>query len=147
MIIKDARNTRGCTARWLPSHLRVSGEYGHRKRNFSKTLLRVWSFWKRRFPMFVWTDENGTFQKRLRHGMLSNARFKIADVRIHFVSPLHRLFWSLIACLDINSALLNAHADYVRRRLNIIRLLSLPISKASLKCLDKGWRRTRSSGF
>ena len=65
--------------------------------------------------------ENGTFQKRLRHVMVSCARFKMVNGRITSVSLLFELFPSLIACLEINLALLNVQTHYVRRRLNIIR--------------------------
>ena len=34
----------------------------------------------------VWTDENGTFQKRIRHGMVSCTRFKMADGRMTCVA-------------------------------------------------------------
>ena len=60
-----------------------------------------------------------------------------------FVSLFLGVFSSLIACLEINIAVLNVQADYVRRRLNIIRLLSLPMSKANLKRLDRELRQTK----
>ena len=50
---------------------------------------------------------------------------------------------SLIAFLEINLALVNVEADYVSRRLNITRLLCLPISTASLKRVDRERRQTR----
>lgn len=49
------------------SHVRVSGENGHQKRNFSKNALQRAIFWKRRFRILGWTPENGTFRKRWRH--------------------------------------------------------------------------------
>ena len=57
----------------------------------------------------------------------------MADGRITFVSLLLELFSSLEGFLEINLPLLNVQADYARRKLNIIRLLCLPILKASLK--------------
>ena len=48
---------------------------------------------------------------------------------------MHGFSSSLIACVEIKLALLNVQADYVRRRVNIVRLLSLPIFKASLERL------------
>lgn len=79
--------------------------------------------------------------------MVFRAGFKMADGRITFVSSLLGLFSSLIACLAIDEAVLNVKGDYVRKRLNIIRLLSLLIPKASLKRLHRGRRQTRSRRF
>ena len=91
-------------------------------------------------PVFIhmleWTDENGPFQKN--HGMVSCERFQMVDGRITFVSLLLWLFSRQISSNEINLTLLNAQADYVRKRLDIIRLLSRPNSKGSLKCLDRG---------
>ena len=42
--------------------------------------------------MVVCMDENESFQKRVHHGMVSHARFKMADGHIHFVSLLLGLF-------------------------------------------------------
>ena len=67
--------------------------------------------------MVVWTDENGTLQKRLRNGMVSPARFKMVDGRMTFVSLWLGLFSTLIANLEINLASLNVQVDIVRRRL------------------------------
>ena len=72
----------------------------------------------------------------------------MADGGIHFVTLLLRFFSSPMASFEINVDLLYVRADYVRRRLlNVIRLLSLPISKASLKRLDGGRRQTRPQRF
>ena len=54
------------------------------------------------------------------------------------MSVLLGLFSSLTACLEICPPSLNIQDDYVRRRLNIIRLPLLPISKASVKRLGRG---------
>ena len=45
----------------------------------------------------------------------------MANGHITFVSFLLGLFSSLIACLEVNLALLNVRADYVRRRVNFIK--------------------------
>ena len=46
----------------------ISGENGHRKRIFSKTLsTQSGNFWKRRLFVYVWTDEDGGFQIRWCH--------------------------------------------------------------------------------
>ena len=49
------------------------------------------------------------------------ATFKMADGRTDFMLLLLRSFSSLTACHGINLALLNVQADYVKRRLNIIK--------------------------
>ena len=85
----------------------------------------------------MWTDENGGFRKRLRHRVgssLARARDKtgeinMADRRIAFVSLLLGLLASIMACFQSHFAMLNVQGDYARRRRNIIRLLSLPVSK------------------
>ena len=83
--------------------------------------------------MLLWTGENGTFQKDLRHGMISR------DIKWQTdMSPLCKFFLGFFQakdCLEINLALLKVHAEYFRRRL-YIGLLSLPILKASMKRLD-----------
>ena len=71
--------------------------------------------------MLVWTNENGTFYKHLRHGVVSRGRFKIEDGRTHFVPLLLGIFSSLIACLEINIASLYVQENYVGRRVNITR--------------------------
>ena len=47
-------------------------------------------------------------------------------------------FQGLIAYPEINLALLNVQADSLTRRLKVVRLLSLPISMASLKHIHRG---------
>ena len=84
--------------------------------------------------------ENGTFKKRLRHGTVSSVRYEMANGHIIFVSLRLGLFPGLMACLDINLALLNVQADYVRR-LNVFMSPLLPVSKVSLKCLDRERRQ------
>ena len=55
--------------------------------------------------------------------------FKMADARFPFLSFILGLISDLIACFQANLALLILQADYSRRRQNIIRLLSLPVSR------------------
>lgn len=58
------------------------------------------------------------------------------------------LLSSLMACVQLNLALLNLHFNYLRRRLNIIRLLSLSESRIGrLKLLKRAGRQTRPRRF
>ena len=104
-----------------------------------KTLLFEIASWngnfsKRRFPILVGMDESGTSQKRLRHGIVSCARFKKTH---HCSVAFGWVFPSLTVYLEINLALLNVQADYRRRRFNIIKLLSIQILNSSQKRLDR----------
>ena len=54
---------------------------------------------------------------------------KVAEGRFPFLSFILGLISNLIACFQANLALLILQADYSRRRQNIIRLLSLPVSR------------------
>ena len=74
-----------------------------RKRNFSKTLRTRYQF-----------------QSTLRK--IRNL-FKMADERFPFLSFIPGFISNLTACFQANLA------DYSRRRQNIIRLLSLPVSR------------------
>ena len=80
-----------------------------RKRNFSKTLSTNYQFQS--------TPHN------IRNLL------KVAEGRFPFLSFIIGLISSLIACFQANLALLILQADYSRRRQNIIRLLSLPVSR------------------
>ena len=42
------------------------------KREFFENTLQSGTFWKRCFPVYVWTDENRTFRERWRHTISSN---------------------------------------------------------------------------
>ena len=57
---------------------------------------------------------------------------KVAEGRFRFLSFIIGLISNLIACFQANLALLILQADYSRRRQNIIRLLSLPVSRLDL---------------
>ena len=90
--------------------------------------------------MYLWTDENGTFRKRRGHTVYqfqstlltprkTRKLFKMADGRFPFLSFILGLISDLIGCFQANLALLIFQCDYSRRRQNIIRLISLPVSR------------------
>ena len=85
----------------------VPDENDRRKRNFSKTLRTHYQF-------------QSTLRKNL---------FNMADERFPFLSVILGLISNLIACFQATSALLILQADYSRKRQNIIRLLSMPVSR------------------
>ena len=85
----------------------VPDENDRRKRNFSKTLRTHYQF-----------------QSTLRKNLLN-----MADERFPFLSFILGLISNLIACFQATSALLILQADYSRKRQNIIRLLSMPVSR------------------
>ena len=57
--------------------------------------------------------------ERLHHGMVSHARFKMADGSTTLEEVSLGFFSSLKACLEISLTLLNIQADYVRRGLRL----------------------------
>ena len=63
----------------------------------------------------------------------------MADARFPFLSFILGLISDLIACFQANLALLILQADYSRRRQNIIRLLSLQVSRGGRLDLPLGW--------
>ena len=85
----------------------VPDENDRRKRNFSKTLRTHYQF-------------QSTLRKNL---------FNMADERFPFLSFILGLISNLISCFQATSALLILRADYSRKRQNIIRLLSMPVSR------------------
>ena len=107
------------------------------------------TFWKRCFRVYVWTNESGTFRKPLRTKKRSNHfqsaphsirnLLKVAEGRFPFLSFIPGLISNLIACFQANLALLILQADYSRRRQNIIRLLSLPVSRGGRLDLPLVW--------
>ena len=97
----------------------VSDENDQWKRNFSKTLRTHYQF--------------QSTPRNIRN------LFKIADARFPFLSFTLGLISDLIACFQANLALLILQADYSRRRQNIIRLLSLPVSRGKRLDLPLGW--------
>ena len=85
----------------------VPDENDRRKWNFSKTLRTHYQF-------------QSTLRKNL---------FNMADERFPFVSFILGLISNLISCFQATSAFLILQADYSRKRQNIIRLLSMPVSR------------------
>ena len=65
--------------------------------------------------------------------------FKIANVRFPFLSFILGLISNQIACFQANLALLILQCDYSRGRQNIIRLLSLPVSRGGRLDLPLVW--------
>ena len=88
-----------------------------RKRNFSKTLRTHYQF-------------QSTLRKNL---------FNIADERFPFLSFILGLISNLISCFQATSALLILQAHYSRRRQNIVRLLSMPVSRGGRLDLPPVW--------
>ena len=125
----------------LRSRPHVSGEFGHQKRYFSKTLPRVESF-----ENTIYLCSCGRVKTELLKNAYVMVWYPASDLRwrterITFVSLLLGLFSSLMAFIELNVALRKIQAECVSRRLNI-RLLCLPISTANLKRLDPGGRQT-----
>ena len=87
----------------------VPDENDRRKRNFSKTLRTHYQF--------------KSTPRNIRN------LFKMADGRFSFLSFILWLISNLISCFQATSALLILQADYSRKRQNIIRLLSMPVSR------------------
>ena len=65
------------------------------------------------------------------HSTQRNVRnfFKMTDGRFPFLPFILALISNLLSCFQTNLALLILQADYSRRRQNIIRLFSLPVSR------------------
>ena len=88
----------------LPIHTYPANKVTDRKQNFLK-FFPEWKVLETPFSILGWTDENETSKTPTSwYGMVSCARFKMANGRITSVSLLHGLFSSLIACLEINIA-------------------------------------------
>ena len=140
----------------------VSNENDQWKRNFSKTLSRVERFENAVFSCTCGQTktelfENAVFRvrvdKRKRNFSKTlrtkyqfqstphNIRnlLKVAEGRFPFLSFIIGLISNLITCFQANLALLILQADYSRRRQNIIRLLSLPVSRGGRLDLPLVW--------
>ena len=83
---------------------------------------------KRSYPyIFVYADVT------VSEPVFFRARFsKMAASRNVVCSMLLGLLSSLIACLELNVAMLNLNFNYLRRRLSIMRLLA--ISDSGIRC-------------
>ena len=106
--------------------------------------------WKRNFfftdtaSVHTYPTKTETKTLRTHYQFQSSPRnirnlFKMADARFPFLSFILGLISDLIACFQANSALLILQADYSRRRQNIIRLLSLQVSRGGRLDLPLGW--------
>ena len=106
--------------------------------------------WKRNFfftdtaSVHTYPTKTETKTLRTHYQFQSSPRnirnlFKMADARFPFLSFILGLISDLIACFQANWALLILQADYSRRRQNIIRLLSLPVSRSGRLDLPSGW--------
>ena len=93
-----------------------------RKRNFSKT-----------------AEDKKKFQSLQSAPHSIRNLLKEAEGRFPFLSFIPGLISNLIACFQANLALLILQADYSRRRQNIIRLLSLPVSRGGRLDLPLVW--------
>ena len=134
----------------------VSDENDQWKRHFSKTLSRVELFEN---AVFVCTCHGGQtktalfenaedtqFQSTLRN--IRADLFKMADGSFPFLCFTLGLISNIIACFQANLALLILQADYSRGRQNIIRLLSLPVSrggKSNLRLVTSAEREVKDS--
>ena len=100
--------------------------------------LQSGDFLKQRFIVFVWTGETEVFKYddvilKIQSFPLKVCIFKtnMASTKAFLVSSLLGLVSSLIAYLQLQVAYVDLQADYTRRRLGIIRLLSLSVSKTA----------------
>ena len=90
---------------------------GFRKRSLE------WRFLKTEVGVFVWTGENGGFRKRLRHWHwhVPVSLVKSIDNRSNMAGylalMLFALISTLIACLDLNAALINLYTLILRKRM------------------------------
>ena len=119
------------------------------KRNFSKTLSWVELFENAVFACTCGQTKAELFENRWGQKKSSNHfqsaphsirnLLKVAEGRFPFLSFIPGLISNLIACFQANLALLILQADYSRRRQNIIRLLSLPVSRGGRLDLPLVW--------
>ena len=76
----------------------------------------------------MWTAESGYFLIRCRHKIGASiylANLNIAADRRQLASVILGVISSLLACMQLNVALLNAEISYARRRLDICKLSTL----------------------
>ena len=72
----------------------------------------------------MWTVESGYFLIRCRHSIYL-ANLNMIAYRRQIASVLLGLISSILACMQLNVALLNAKISYARRRLDICMLFTL----------------------
>ena len=94
---------------------------------FRKRYLE-WRILKTEVSVFVWTGENGGFRKRLCHWNwhvpVSLARKSInnrSNMAGYLAVMLFALISTLIACLELNAALINLYTLILRKRQNLLR--------------------------
>ena len=72
----------------------------------------------------MWTVESGYYLIRCRHSIYL-ANLNMVTDRRQIASVLLGLISSLLACMQLNVALLNAEISYARRRLDVCKLFTL----------------------
>ena len=131
---------------WLPS-TRIRWKQSMKTEHF-ENVLQSWTLRKRRFRVYICGRTKNEVFKNAEHpphyqfqSTPRNIRnlFKMADQRFPFLSFIPGLISTLIACFQANLALLILQADYSRRRQNIVRLLSLPVSRGGRLDLPLVW--------
>ena len=76
----------------------------------------------------MWTVESGYFLIRCRHKISASIYLANLNMTVHrrqIASVLLGLISSLLTCMQLNVALLNAEISYARRRLDICKLFTL----------------------
>ena len=81
----------------------------------------------------MWTVESGYFMIRCRHSNYLENLYMVADRR-QIASVLLGLISSLLACMQLNVALLNAEISYTRGRLHNYKLFTLSTGQ-------NGWQK------
>ena len=139
-LFENALQSGTCWKRCFRVYVRTDENGTFRKRSLE------WNFLKTLFSRVRVDRQNGTFRKRWRHTISSHPLraiirnlFKMADGRFSFLSFILWLISNLISCFQVNLALLILQADYSRRLQNIIRLLSLPVSRGGRLDLPIVW--------
>ena len=95
----------------------------------------------------MWTVESGYFLIRCRHSIYLANLNVVADRR-QIASVLLGLISSLLACMQLNVALLNAEISYARRRLDVCKLFTLSTGQnGRQKQLKRVGKQCRSRRF
>ena len=103
--------------------------------NFLKTLT-----WVELFENAVFACTCGQGKTNFSKTLKTHHQFqKMVDGRFTFLSFILGLIFNLNSCFQTNLALLILQADYCRRLQNIIRLLSLPVSRGGSLDLPLVW--------
>ena len=95
----------------------------------------------------MWTVESGYILIRCCHSIYLANLNVVADRR-QIASVLLGLISSLLACMQLNVALLNAEISYARRRLDVCKLFTLSTGQnGQQKQLKRVGKQSRSRGF